>query len=223
MKIIKLQISIFLIAVVLVGCKKENSSNTVTDIDGNVYQTVTIGTQIWMKENLKVTKYRNGAAIPNITDGTTWSSLTTGAYCDYSNTPANSAIYGKLYNWYTVSDSRNLAPAGWHVPTAGEWNILVTFLGGNAFAGGKLRETGTTHWLSPNTTATNESGFTGLGTGYRKPDGGYISFNFNTYFWTSTAFDAIQSYDFGFFHLDIVAYQYEDDKTTGFPVRCIKD
>ena len=113
------------------GCKKgvnKNNlpANAVKDIDGNVYHTVTIGTQVWMVENLKVTKYRDGTPIPNKTDATEWGSLTTGAYCDYDNTVSNSTIYGKLYNWYAVNDWRNIAPTGWHVPTDAEWTTLTT-------------------------------------------------------------------------------------------------
>ena len=148
-------------------------TGTVTDIDGNTYQTVKIGDQWWMAENLKVTCYRNGDAIPNITDGTTWASLSTGAYCEYNNDINNVATYGRLYNWYAVTDSRNIAPAGWHVPSDAEWKQLEMYLGmsqSEADAtgwrgtdeGGKLKEVGTMHWNSPNTGATNESGFTAL-------------------------------------------------------------
>jgi uncharacterized protein (TIGR02145 family) len=137
-------------------------TNTVTDIDGNIYHTVTIGTQVWMVENLKTTKYRNGDPIPNVT-GNAWAALTTGAYCWYNNDAATyKATYGALYNWYAVADSRNIAPTGWHVPTDAEWTTLTTFLGGESVAGGKLKETGTNHWTSPNTGATNETGFTAL-------------------------------------------------------------
>jgi len=135
-----------------------NTSNTVTDIDGNVYNIVVIGTQTWMKENLKVTKYKNGDAIQNVTNNSTWSSLTTGAYGDYDNTPSNSTTYGRLYNWYVVNDSRGVCPTGWHVPTDLEWNTLTTYLGGESVAGGKMKST--TGWYN-NGNGTNTSGFTG--------------------------------------------------------------
>src|SRR5665648_943598 len=109
-------------------------SGTVTDIDGNVYKTVTIGTQVWMAENLKTTKYRNGDPIPNITDATAWTNLTTGAYCNNNNDANYATTYGRLYNWYAVNDIRNIAPAGWHIPTKAEWTTLTTYLGGQGLS-----------------------------------------------------------------------------------------
>jgi len=175
-----------------------DSTGTVTDIDGNVYKTVKIGNQWWMAENLKVTRYRNGDPIPNITDNHTWVDLSTGAYCNYNNDISNVATYGRLYNWYAVDESRNIAPAGWHVPTDDEWKQLEIYLGMSPTEadethwrgtdeGGKLKETGTTHWYSPNTGATNESGFTALPGGYRV-SGGFSSLGFGAYFWSSTVF-----------------------------------
>ena len=178
---VKLLASIMLLFT-LVSCSKKddpfnqvNNQNaaTVTDIDGNVYHTVTIGTQTWMVENLKTTRYRNGEAIPNITDNASWAALITCAYCDYNNIPSNSITYGKLYNWYAVNDSRNIAPMGWHVSTDAEWTTLTTFLGGTSIAGGKLKENGTIHWNSPNVGATNETGFSALPGGYRLNSGFY--------------------------------------------------
>ncbi len=178
-------------------------TGTVTDIDGNVYQTVTIGTQVWMAENLKVTHYRNGEAIPNVTDNATWEGLTTGAYSEYDNDINNVATYGRLYNWYSVSDIRNMAPAGWHVPTDAEWKQLEMYLGMSqaqadatgwrgTTEGGKLKESGTTHWISPNTGATNESGFTGLPGGYRASNGPYTDISISASFWSSTDDDSQQ-------------------------------
>jgi uncharacterized protein (TIGR02145 family) len=145
------------------------SYGSLTDQDGNNYKTVTIGSQIWMAENLRTTKYRNGDEIPEITDSTAWINLSTGAYCNYQNTRNIDTIatFGRLYNWYTVNDSRNIAPEGWHVPNYDEWKILENNLGGDSIAGGKLKETGTIHWQSPNKFATNESGFTALPGGCR--------------------------------------------------------
>lgn len=162
----------------LSGCNKENptgneSNATVKDIDGNQYQTVKIGSQVWMKENLKVTRYRNGDPIPRVTVNSEWVDLATGAYCACYNDEGTTAFtYGYLYNWYAVDDRRNLAPAGWHVPTDAEWQILMDYLGGEILAGGKLKETGTSHWASPNTGATNESGFTARPGGIRGFDYG---------------------------------------------------
>jgi uncharacterized protein (TIGR02145 family) len=142
---------------------------TVTDIDGNIYKTIIIGTQTWMAENLKTTKYRNGNLI-----GTTSpynkdiSGETDPKYqWAFGGYESNVAIYGRLYSWYAVKDSRNVCPTGWHIPSNDEWAILTIYLGGGNVAGGKLKETGTTHWLSPNNGATNENGFTALPGGDR--------------------------------------------------------
>jgi len=166
---------ILIYAVTLIGailmlagsCKKSDEEGLVTDIDGNVYHTVTIGTQVWMVENLKTTHYRNGDAISNVTDNAAWVALKTEAYCWFVNDIANKDTHGALYNWYAVSDIRNLCPSGWHVPSDTEWTILEDYLGGQDVAGGKLKEAGTSHWESPNTGATNESGFSALPVGYR--------------------------------------------------------
>lgn len=142
---------------------------TMTDQDGNEYKTIVIGTQTWMAENLRTTKYRDGSAIPNVTDNTAWAKLTTGAYCNYNNTTSADTIatYGRLYNWYAFADSRMIAPTGWHVPTDAEWATLTTYLGGESVAGEKMKEIGTVHWLRLRNWATNESGFTALPSGFR--------------------------------------------------------
>lgn len=203
---------------------KNQAQTTVTDYDGNIYNTVTIGTQVWMKENLKTTHYLNGDLIPNITNGTAWSNLTTDAYCDYNNTPSNSVTYGKLYNWYTVVDSRNVCPIGWHVPTDTEWTILTTYLGGVSVAGGKLKETGTTHWASPNTGATNSSGFTGLPSGRRFGDGTFYYLGYRGCWWSATeetpgslAWDYFLDYDYAGISKDY------DPLKDGMSLRCVKD
>ena len=196
---------------------------TVTDIDGNVYHTVTIGTQVWMVENLKVTHYRNGYLIPNITDGTQWGSLKTGAYCNYNNDSNNADTYGYLYNWYAVNDSRNICPAGWHVPTDEEWETLETYLGGGTVAGGKMKETGTEHWKSSNTGATNESGFTALPGGYRRFDGIFHYVGGYGYWWSATEHNATYAwYHYvGFSYSNLNRYYYS--KELGFSLRCLRD
>jgi uncharacterized protein (TIGR02145 family) len=153
------------ISLLTISCSKNESkpnSETITDIDGNVYNSVKIGTQTWMVENLKTTKYRNGDPIANETDNTNWRYLSQGAYCWYNHDITNKSTYGALYNFWAVADSRKIAPTGWHVPTNAEWNILFNFYGGEVAAGGKLKESGTSHWSSPNTDATNSNGFTAL-------------------------------------------------------------
>jgi uncharacterized protein (TIGR02145 family) len=216
------------IAILTSSCQKSDENTpqsplTVTDIDGNEYNIVTIGTQEWMVQNLKTTKYRNGDQIINITDNSEWSSITTGAYCNYENNANNTNIYGRLYNWNAVNDSRNIAPLGWHVATDADWETLIEFLGGENIAGGKLKEAGTTHWGSPNTGATNESGFTALPGGERWTDGSFDDLGNFGYWWTATSNDITKAY---FYYPDDDIpniYRKTGDKISGLSVRCIKD
>jgi uncharacterized protein (TIGR02145 family) len=162
-----------LLLMLTVNCNKLKqdtpSDNVVTDVDGNVYHAVDIGSQTWMVENLKTTKYRNGFPIPNLTDTAAWKTTTTAAYCWYGNKIANKAIYGAIYNGYAISsDAGNIAPVGWHIATKAEWETLIEFLGGEDIAGGKLKEAGVAHWTAPNGGATNSSGFTALPGGYQE-------------------------------------------------------
>ncbi len=166
------------------GFLTEAEPITVTDADGNVYHGVTIGAQVWTVENLRTTKYNDGTNIELVTDAT-WDVLTTGAYCWYNNDISNKDTYGAIYNWFAVETGK-LAPAGWHVPTKAEWQVLADNLGGGAVAGGKLKETGATHWNSPNTDATNETGFTGLPGGFRYPGGIGAALGDNALFQTAT-------------------------------------
>ena len=201
------------------------SANTVTDIDGNVYNTITIGTQVWMSENLKTTHYRNGDLIPTGLNDAAWGSTTSAAYAIYGNASANNTVYGKLYNWFAVVDSRALAPAGWHVPTFTETVTLTSFLGGLSNAGGPMKEAGLTHWISPNTGATNSSGFSGLPGGNRSDNGAYDFIGFGGYWWTTdenfVASQAAQAR--GLFANSIEAAQISGSKHYGLSVRCIKD
>ena len=163
---------------------------TLSDIDGNIYKTITIGTQTWMAENLKTTKYRNGDQIPKVTDNATWVSINYGAMCYLNNDEINNKnIYGALYNWYSVTDMRNIAPLGWHVATDSEWTTLVTFLGGLTLAPDKLRESGINHWINLNPCSTNNTGFTALPNGGRTNGSGIFEgvSGAGGYWWTSTA------------------------------------
>lgn len=201
---------------------------TVTDIDNNIYITATIGSQVWMVENLKTTKYKNGGSIPNITS--LWGSLQNGAYCCYSNNIANKNIYGALYNFFAVNTG-NLAPNGWHVPTNDEWLILINYLGGYTVAGGKMKEAGFSHWASPNTNATNESGFKGLPGGSLSEFNDFYGINTDGNFWSSSSYNGAYAY-----YVDLtysngqVSYNYgnslplpSDNVRKGFSVRCVKD
>jgi uncharacterized protein (TIGR02145 family) len=200
------------------------SGGTVTDYDGNVYNTVVIGTKVWTVENLKVTHYRNGDPIPNIIAGATWVGLTTGAYVWYDNDISNKDTYGALYNWYAVVDTRNIAPEGWHVPTNTEMMILSEYLGGDIASGGKMKEIGTTHWMDPNVDATNESGFTGLPSGMRYGDGVFYDINTFAYIWSSTQQDASFAYYKNLYYLSGSSNTgVADTKKAGFCVRLVKD
>ena len=195
---------------------------TVSDFDGNVYHTVTIGTQVWMVENLKTTKYNDGTSIPLVSDGTAWISLSTPGYCWYNNDAAtNKATYGAIYNWYTVNTGK-LCPAGWHIPTDAEWTTLTTYLG-ESIAGAKLKETGTTHW-GYNYCATNETGFTALPGGWRYNDGTFQDIGYNGNWWSST--EQIAAGTSWFRRLesdwcDVRGGSYV--KILGYSVRCLRD
>jgi uncharacterized protein (TIGR02145 family) len=197
------------------------TTGTLKDADGNTIHIIKIGSQWWTAENLKVTHYRDGSYIANVTDNTTWNSLSSGARCYYGNDSVTyAATYGAYYNWYTIVDSRNLCPVGWHVPSDVEWGTLATYLGGNTVAGGKLKETGTTHWTSPNI-ATNESGFTALGGGYRI--GSYSGLGAYGDFWTSTTLSTSNAWYIGMIFNSAIYSTNNYSKTLGIPIRCIRD
>jgi uncharacterized protein (TIGR02145 family) len=213
-------------------------TGTVTDIDGNEYQTVKIGDQWWMAENLRVTHYQNGSAIPHVPDGKEWGDLTTGGYAAYENDTENLIPYGLLYNWFAAVDSQGICPEGWHVPTDEEWMALEIYLGmpksevdtigwRGTDEGGKLKEAGTDHWLGPNSGATNETGFTALPGGGRASEpiykGGYFYFGEHTAIWSSSEHSTKE----GLFRV----LEYDESrikrnkylKTNGFSIRCIAD
>jgi uncharacterized protein (TIGR02145 family) len=198
---------------------------TIKDVDGNEYKTVYIGTQQWMGENLKTSKYSDGTPIPNVIDNTQWSNNTTGAWCYYNNDALNNDKYGKLYNWYAVSPTtngnKNVCPTGWHVPTDGEWILLTDSLGGANLAGGKLKEVGAS-WNSPNEDATNTSKFSAYPAGYRYLYGDFYDFGKYTGWWStkdlgSEAWNSFITNNLG------PAYLNQNPKQTGFSVRCLKD
>jgi len=198
---------------------------TITDYNGNVYNTVQIGNQCWMKENLKARNYSNGTAIPNVQSISDWLNLSTHARCWYNNDSATyAATYGSLYNWYAVNHSGGLCPTGWHVPTNSEWFVLSTFLGGLSVAGGPLKDTGYTHWYPPNLGATDSSGFTALGGGYRNNlNGNFVHLGCTGNFWTSTATTVTGAMSRTLHWTDSAVTAYNVNKNIGFHVRCIKD
>lgn len=199
------------------------SSGYVYDIDGNPYQEVVIGAQTWLKPNLKTTRYNDGVSISNITNSNTWGNLSTGARSYYSNdSTTNAPIYGALYNWYAVNTGK-LCPTGYHIPTETEWNTLISYLGGSSVAGGKLKETGTLHWASPNTGATDDFDYTALPGGFRDDLGGYYTITTQGYWWSSTSYNTGNSVysNIGKSFADMFINNY--DKNFGLSVRCLKD
>jgi uncharacterized protein (TIGR02145 family) len=214
----------------------------VTDIDGNTYQSVTNCGLTFTKQNLNVSKYSDGTTIPQVQDPTAWAGLTTGAWCYYNtpNDPANEAVYGKLYNWYAAAGiydaaslanpalRKKLAPSGWHVPTDEEWTQLTGCLGGYFVAGGKMKSTGTKQagtglWQSPNTGATNESGFSGLPAGFRVTIGTFFNIGRKGYWWSSSESGATDAW---YRYLDCSnddAPRGGGNKSYGFSVRCLRD
>ena len=204
----------------------------VKDIDNNKYDLITIGTQTWMAENLKTTRYNDGTVIPLITDGTLWgtaSSNTSPAYCWYNapNETTNLITYGALYNWYaintTTNGNKNVCPTGWHVPTDEEWTTLTNALGGTGVAGGKMKEAGLAHWNTPNEGATNESGFAGLPGGIRNYDGSFNFIGSFGYWWSSTEFNTTSARYRYLFYNDGFVFRGVYSKGSGFSVRCLRN
>jgi len=212
---------------------------TVTDIDGNIYNTVQIGNQCWTQSNLKVSKYRNGDNIPTGLSNSAWENTTSGAYAIYDNNdPVNDGLYGKLYNWYTVNDSRGLCPTGWHVPSDGEWNVLVKYLDPSAdtvcgncwqssIAGGALKSTAMQPtpggWASPDTGATNSSGFTALPGGLRYNDGGFYNVASYGYWWSSSVSSGSNAWNRDLYYTSSNIGRLIYGRANGFSVRCLKD
>lgn len=212
------------LAVATSSCKKETSTpdpTSVTDIDGNTYPVVKICGKFWMAENLKTTRYSDGAAIPTNLTNAQWDVTTSGAFAIYDADAANNATYGKLYNWFAASSGK-LAPAGWHVATEAEWNELVTCLGSSRVAGGKMKSISTL-WDAPNTGADNSSGFSGLPAGYRSMNGPYALKGRAAYFWGADQRNATQgeylllSADFATTAVNGATKQF------GYSVRCVRD
>ncbi len=208
-----------------------------SDADSNHYAVVQIGSQLWMQENLKATRNRDGSAIPNVADSAAWGTLTSGAYCDYHNNPAEGAYYGHLYNFYAIADSRNMCPVGWHVASHAEWNILEKFLDptvdtsalagtGNSI-GRILKEGCSTRWQYYDSTyGYNSAGFTALCTNYRVSSGAWSlapGNNHDCSFWTSTSYTATAAWYRSLRWCTCDIYVLFPPKRAGQSVRCIKD
>jgi uncharacterized protein (TIGR02145 family) len=187
--------------------------------------TIVIGNQQWMKENLDVLTYRNGDVIPQVTDASAWASLTTGAWCYVNNDPANGTKYGKLYNWYALTDPRGLAPNGWHIPTDEEWTILTNKLSGLSSAGGAMKQAGTTTWLTPNDGATNASSFSALPGSYRINNGAFETNGLGDFgaWWSSSEFNTSNAWMRLLDSMNPTVLRINSYKSLGLSVRCIRD
>ncbi|MEY3501617.1 MAG: hypothetical protein RL308_3290 [Bacteroidota bacterium] len=225
MKTIKLNLFI----IFLTSLNYVNSQ--LVDVNGNNYTTTVIGNQVWMAENLKVSNFQNGDPIPNITDGWIWYGNTTPAFCVYDNDLINNSIYGKLYNWYTVQDVRNVCPIGWRVPSENDFNELLTFLDPSAsnnlvgevsqVAGGFLKENSLTYWNSPNGGASNSTGFTALPGGFRE-----ISYNYlggDCFYWTTSEYNNANAWYRGLNHSFASVSRFNTEKYSGFSIRCMRN
>lgn len=199
-------------------------AQTVIDVDGNEYSAATIGNQVWFTSNLKTSKYNDGIPITLVAGNSQWTTINEGAYCWYNNDSSTyQNPYGKLYNWYAINTGK-LCPTGWKVPSADDWRQLITFLGGDAVAGGKMKETGTVHWLSPNTAATNEYNFTALPGGYRSFETG--EFNYSSYagfWWARNSLDASSAFYYNLNYDHAGALEGVNNKRRGFSVTCLRN
>jgi uncharacterized protein (TIGR02145 family) len=213
-------VAFLMVAVINTSIAQEG--NIAKDLDGNTYKTIKIGNQIWMAENLKTTKFNDGAAIPLVIDNAAWLGLNTPAYCWYDNDSIYKNLYGALYNGYSVNTGK-LCPTGWHVSSDTEWSALITYLGGDNIAGGKLKEKGTSHWSSTNPGATNESGFTALPGGSRYSNGFYFTVKNLGYWWTSIEGKTLNGWYRSIYNRNSVVSRNYYDLTNGFSVRCVKD
>lgn len=221
----KVVLMLLCFALLVSGCKKTGDPeipSTVTDVDGNVYNVVIIGDQGWMKENLKVTHYRDGAEIPNITGTTEWASLTTGAWAEYNNSASIGTTYGKFYNGFAV-ETGELCPVGWRVPTDEDWTELMDFLGGRSVAGGKIKQTGTTLWKDPNEGVTNSSGFTALPAGFRGPTDPFYQISEVALWWSSSSENNKLPYWIVAYTNNELIRNFPVPKVNGLTVRCIWD
>lgn len=209
-----------------IACSKENNDpKEVKDADGYLYETVSIGTQVWFKENLRTTKFRNGDPIETTLPAT--QDITDGASPMYSwpyeGNEAHIEPYGRLYTWYAVNDSRGVCPAGWRVPTDDDWKTLVEFVGGSVVGGGKLKAPSTIYWSSPNAGATDEFGFYALPGGYRNPDGVFYSLRHSGIWWSATESSDQKAWGRFMHHNEFQVFKDEYNKKFGFSVRCIKN
>jgi uncharacterized protein (TIGR02145 family) len=230
----------------IVGCKKNNTDivpyfsrttalfnpnktyGTVTDIDGNIYKTIKIGNQIWMAENLRTIHFRYGDPVTNVKSNDQWSNFPSGAYCNYNNTEDLDSIatFGRLYNAYILTDTRNIAPSGWHIPNDDDWTTLINYLGGKDVVGEKLKETSGLHWRYT-VEGSNISGFTALPGGFRVHNGIFMHNDSTGVWWSTTEWTnglgERRNYAKTLYNNSNIIGEGGDDKRSGFSIRCIKD
>jgi uncharacterized protein (TIGR02145 family) len=199
-------------------------AQTIMDYDGNVYDTVVIGTQVWLKQNLRTTHFNDGTYIPVVTDSTEWTNIESGARCYYDNDSTSyDTLYGALYNGYVVMQDVNICPVGWHISTNEEWEEVESFLGGVDIAGGKMKEIGTAHWTPPNNGATNSSGFNGLPGGMRDLLNNYVCLGENGLWWTATSYNESAKWTTYLYYLSEAVDHNPAPKNYGLSIRCVKD
>jgi uncharacterized protein (TIGR02145 family) len=217
-------LSLIVFLLIFTGCRKTDKPVVpLTDADGNTYKTVSIGSQEWMAENLRTTKFSDGTEITLVKDSVAWRNLLKPGYCWYDNDEtAYKNSLGALYNGFTVA-SGQLCPAGWHVPSKEEWLQLRDYLGDSLKAGGKLKETGTAHWLTPNKGADNSTGFGAFAAGYRYFEGSFSSVLSYTAFWTANDSINTDGWFAGLYYADASLVIEHRNKKHGFSVRCIKN
>jgi len=232
------KIKLAIITISIIGCsakvKAQIQTETVKDIDGNEYKTVLIGNQLWMAENLRTTKFKNGKPIPKNSDPKSWKTMMGGGYCIYENNIKNAKAYGFLYNWHAVR-AQKICPVDWHVPSDGEWDTLALFLGGTKIGathreeveileiGAKLKEKDTINWDAPNTNASNESGFNGLPGGYVTSGGAFDFLKQKGYWWSASISNTYGAFCRFLNNDNASLNKINLSKTYGFSVRCIKN
>jgi uncharacterized protein (TIGR02145 family) len=211
-----------LVIIFMFSAVSASFGQSVKDIDGNIYNTIHVGKQVWMGENLKTTKFNDGSKIPLVSDKKIWSKLTTPGYCWFNNDQERKDEYGALYNFYSV-ETKKLCPTGWHVPSQSEITNLITFLGDQNLAGNRIKEAGLVHWKNSITIVNNEFEFTALPGGFRLYSGAYSEDGEYGVWWSSTSYESTQAWNMGLYFNSTKLYNGHDIRQAGFSVRCLKN